>query len=300
LKFRMNPVYKKELKISVRTVRMAMIILGYNAVLALIGLLSFYFTFNYSFNNNIDYSGILQIYLILAVIEFGLVLFVVPAFTASAISGEREKQTLEILLTTKLKPSQIIFGKLLSSISSTLLLVFSSLPILAIVFSIGGIRLFDLIQLMLFCVTTAIFVGSIGIFFSTCFKKTVPSTVFTYGSIILLVIGTLAIIAVSYMIGVRNYDNLYSASSTMIEYNPPGVGHAINLLLINPAVSLLALLSKQFGSPSYLSSLLSHYGKTNTVIFDHWYAISILIQMLLAVVLLCISVRTLDPLKNKK
>ncbi len=300
MKFRINPVYKKELKISVRTVRMAMIILGYNAVLALIGLLSFYFTFNYGNNYNIEYSGILQIYLILAVIEFGLVLFVVPAFTASAISGEREKQTLEILLTTKLKPSQIIFGKLLSSISSTLLLIFSSLPILAIVFSVGGIRMFDLLQLMLFCVITAIFVGSIGIFFSTCFKKTVPSTVFTYGSIILLIIGTLAILAVSYMIGVQNYDNQFSQSSSVMEYNPPGVGNAIVLLLINPAVSLLALLSKQFGSLSYLSDLLAQYGETSAVIFDHWYGISILVQLILAAILLCVSIRKLDPLKNKK
>lgn len=300
MKFKINPVYKKELKISVRTVRMAMILLGYNAVLALIGLLAFYFTFDYGYFSNIQYSGILQIYMILSMIEFGLVLFVVPAFTASSISGEREKQTLEILLTTKLNPSQIILGKLLSSISSTLLLVFSSLPILAIVFSVGGIRLIDLIQLMIFCVTAAIFVGSIGIFFSTCFKKTVPSTVFTYGAIILLIIGTVAVIGVSYMISLQKYQNMYYAAGAAMEYQPPGIGNVILLLLINPAVSLVGLLSNQFGSPSYLAETISQYGKTSPVIFDHWYAISILVQLLLAGVLLAVSIHRLNPLKNKK
>ncbi|MFA9463354.1 MAG: ABC transporter permease [Velocimicrobium sp.] len=299
MKFKINPVYKKELKISVRTIRMAMIILGYNVILGLIGILSFFVTFEYSYYNTVKYSGVLEIYLFLAVIEFGLVLFVVPAFTSSAISGEREKQTLEILLTTKLKPSQIIVGKLLSSISSTLLLVFSSLPILALVFSIGGIRLFDLIQLMIFCTTSAVFIGSIGIFFSTCFKKTVPSTVFTYGCVILLIFGTLAVIAAGYIIGVQDYDKQFYASGATGEYSPPGVGSAILLLLINPAASLLALVSQQFGSPSYFSNFLLQYGTANTFVFDHWYGISILTQLVLAAILLLISIQKLNPLKSK-
>lgn len=278
---------------------MSVIILGYNIILALIGLLSFYFTFNYGFYNRVEYSGILQIYLLLAMIEFGLVLFVVPAFTASAISGEREKQTLEILLTTKLNSTQIILGKLLSSISSTLLLVFSSLPILALVFSVGGIRLIDLFQLMLFCVSTAVFVGSIGIFFSTCFKKTVPSTVFTYGTILLFVLGTIAIVVITYKLGVQSYDKFFYGNGSVGEYSPPGIGNGILLLLINPAVSLLSLLGKQFGSPSYLGDFLGEIGKTSPVIFEHWYGISILLQLLLSGILLFLAVRKLNPLKNK-
>lgn len=298
MKFRMNPMYKKELKISVRTVRMAIIILGYNLVLALIGLVSFYYTFNYQNYYRVQYTGILDIYLILAVIEFGLVLFVVPAFTASAISGEREKQTLEILLTTKLKPSQIIFGKLLSSISSTLLLVLSSLPILALVFSIGGIRLIDLIHLMLFCGVSAVFVGSIGIFFSTFFKRTVPATVFSYGTIIVLIVGTLAAVFVTYQIILQNYDTAYMASSLNALYNPPDIGNGILVLLINPAVSLVALLSSQFGSPSYLNDLLGTYGSANNFITSHWYVISLIVQMTAALILLLLSVRKLNPLKK--
>ncbi|MEG2440098.1 MAG: ABC transporter permease subunit [Acetivibrio sp.] len=300
MKCKINAVYKKELKTSVRTVHMALTILGYNAVLALIGLLSFYFVFNYSYSGNVDYSGILQIYLFLAMIEFGLVLFVVPAFTSSAISGEREKQTLEILLTTKLSPRQIIHGKLMSSISSTLLLIFSSLPTLALVFSVGGVRLVNLIQLMLFCVVTAIFVGSIGIFFSTLFKRTVPSTVFTYGSILLLILGTILLVYVIYKAGLHAYDKEFYRANLDIAYAPPGVGNLLLILLCNPAVSLISLLATQVGSVGDLGNLLGNYGKTNSFILMHWYEISIIIQMLIALLLLKISSIKLNPIGNKK
>lgn len=297
---KLNPMYKKELKISVRTVRMAFCILGYNLVLALIGLFSFFFTFQYQGYYRMQYSGILDIYLILAVIEFALILFVVPAFTASAISGEREKQTLEILLTTRLSPSQIILGKLMSSISSTLLLVISSFPVLAVVFSIGGIRLIHLIQLFVFYAVCAVFIGSIGIFFSTYFKKTVPSTVFTYGTLLLLVFGTIAGLLISYGIMIRDYDNAYNAINAAVVYNPPNIGNGILVLLINPAVSLMTLLGGQFGNTGYMTTLFGNLGSVNSYITDNWYFISIGLQLVIAVVLLLLSVRKLNPLKKKK
>ena len=119
-----NPVYKKELKTSVRSMKIALTLLAYNGLLALIGLISFYALFESARYNGMDHGLILMIYAILVVMEFGLILFVIPAYTSSAISGERERQTLEILLTTSMKPSQIIRGKLFSSISTVLLLVF--------------------------------------------------------------------------------------------------------------------------------------------------------------------------------
>lgn len=296
MKFRVNPVYKKELKISVRTARMSLIIFGYNLVLALIGLLAFYFAFNYGNYNISDYSEILKIYIFLAGIEFALVLFVVPAFTSNAISGEREKQTLEILLTTRLNPEKIIWGKLMSSISSTLLLVFSSLPILSIVFSVGGIQLLDLIALMAFCLVTAVFIGSIGIFFSTMFKRTVPSTIFTYGSIILLIAGTFAAVIVGTMVSEQAYSRQYYAAGLETAYQPPGVGNLILLLLINPAFSLVSLLGGQFCGTGYVTYLLQSVGSTHSFILSHWYGISIGLQMLISLILLKISAKKLNPL----
>jgi len=171
-RLRINPVYKKELKTSVRSARIALTLLAYNGLLALIGLIAFYAVYQNAQYSGMNYQDILVAYTVLIVMEFGLILFVIPAYTASAISGERERQTLEILLTTSMKPIQIIWGKLLSSISTVLLLVISSVPVLSLVFSIGGVSVGDLMKYVLLVIVTAVYAGSFGLLFSVIFKRT--------------------------------------------------------------------------------------------------------------------------------
>ena len=54
-----------------------------------------------------------------------------PVFSAGSITGERERQTLEMLLTTMISPGQILWGKLLSGLRvSTVLTSFVAWPVL--------------------------------------------------------------------------------------------------------------------------------------------------------------------------
>lgn len=294
---KINPVYKKELKIGVRTIKLSLIIFGYNLLLAIIGLFAFYMNFEMSSKANINYSNIVNIYSTIAILQFGLVLFIVPAYTAGSISGERERQTLEIMLTSKLKPLQIILGKLASSISTILLLVISSLPIMAIIFSVGGIRFRDLLQLMFLMFVTAIFVGSIGIFFSTLFKKTIPATVFTYGTIIAIILGTLSLVSAVYTLGNWNIQKQYVGSIKMPSMD---LGNFILILLINPALTMGSMLVGQYGSGNVVDSYLSQYGNPNTFVADNWFVISVSIQLVISGILILCSARLLDPLKKKK
>ncbi len=297
---KINPVYRKELKTGVRTVKMSLTIFAYNAILAAIGLLAFYVCF--SNRSRINYSDILTIYAFIACLEFGLILFVVPALTSSAISGERERQTLEILLTTTLKPLQIITGKLCASISQIVLLVLSSLPILSLVFTVGGIRLQDLLMLMLICIATAVFVGSIGIFYSTVFKRTVPATVMTYGTLIVLMLVTVVGLYITQLLLINFYDQQYYAvnATSGANYNPPTVGYAMLLLLWNPAVTIFSMLTEQFGGNNVMRDVLSEFGMKNEVIINYWFHISIMIQMVTSAVLMIISANKLNPLKSGK
>ena len=141
-----NPVYGKEVKLRVRSLKFAMTILFFNLGLVAIALLGFEMIFNINMNYRIDYSAAITVYFVIICIEAAMVAFLVPVFTAGSMAGEREKQTLEILLTTVLKPGQIVIGKLMSSISMVVLLVFSSLPVVSIIFTIGGINMADLFQ----------------------------------------------------------------------------------------------------------------------------------------------------------
>lgn len=170
VKFRLNPVLMKELKVKMRSWKVIILIGIYNLVLTLLTIFITKISMDeYSFTVSTDV--IIGIYTFMAVMQFGLVTLISPALTAGAISGEREKQTLDILLSTTMKHRSIIVGKLLASLSHMLLLVVSSLPTFSIIFLYGAIGVKELLQLFLFYIVTALTFGSIGIFFSTFFKK---------------------------------------------------------------------------------------------------------------------------------
>ncbi|HWQ29762.1 MAG TPA: ABC transporter permease subunit, partial [Negativicutes bacterium] len=186
-----NPVLMKELKVRMRGWRAAGIIALYLTVLSLVAVFIIYSTFVDHYGSTIDPQISTGAYTGLAVIQFVLIMFIVPALTAGAISGEREKQTLDLVLCTRLKPISIVTGKLFASTSQTLLLIISSLPLFSMVFLYGGISMREVLQLFAFYIITAITIGSIGIFFSTCLKRTTAATVLTYGMVAFLCIGTI-------------------------------------------------------------------------------------------------------------
>jgi ABC-type transport system involved in multi-copper enzyme maturation permease subunit len=296
IRIKINPVYLKELKTSVRGIKTAVIIAGYNGLLAIFGLFAFYITFDYKsrFGETVNYASIFQIYSIITAAEFALVLFIIPALTASAISGEREKQTLEILLTTKLSPIQIILGKLASSISMMIFLALSSLPILALVFTIGGVTLKDFAEFMLLITVTAIYVGSIGIFLSTLYKKTTSATATTYGILLFLCIATLAILWAIRMVVELKLNKRFEGASIKPD---PDVGDWIFILLINPIVTFTSMIEKQTGTGSRLTTFFGSFGKTSSNMQNTWFYYSILLQLGISGLLLWCSSRLLNPLR---
>ena len=60
---------------------------------------------------NIQYSSFMDLYEFVTSMEFLLLMFIVPAVTASSISGERERQTLDLMLTTRMSAGQIVGGE---------------------------------------------------------------------------------------------------------------------------------------------------------------------------------------------
>ena len=55
-----------------------------------------------------DPSAMVWLYVVLAAVQMGLVLLTAPAVAAGSISGERERQTLDLLLVTKMSPLSIV------------------------------------------------------------------------------------------------------------------------------------------------------------------------------------------------
>jgi ABC-type transport system involved in multi-copper enzyme maturation permease subunit len=132
-----------------------------------------------------------QLFTFLILFQVALLAFITPALTAGAISGERERQTIDLLFVTPIPPFSIIWGKLLASMSFMVLLLALSVPIFSLVFLIGGIELDQMVYAFLVVGVTALTLGFIGIAFSTFFRRTLVATVAAYGAAFVLLIGTL-------------------------------------------------------------------------------------------------------------
>ena len=123
---RLNPVFQKEYMLMTRSIKMIVTVLIFNAILSIFGFAVFYSIINTAkYTGVVDYSSMLNLYYVMAFIEFVMVALIVPAISSGAISGEREKQTLDILLTTRMTPLKIVTGKLMSSIITIMLLIIS-------------------------------------------------------------------------------------------------------------------------------------------------------------------------------
>ena len=116
----------------------------------------------------------------LVMLETLLVVALAPAFTAGAISMEREKQTLDMLATTPVSSLSIVIGKLFSALTYLFILIFASIPLTAIVFVFGGVAPDDVIRGYAVLLSTALGLGSVGIFCSALIKRTQAATIITY------------------------------------------------------------------------------------------------------------------------
>jgi ABC-type transport system involved in multi-copper enzyme maturation permease subunit len=72
-------------------------------------------------------------------VQFALIVLLTPGVTAGAIAEEKERRTLEFLLTTELSGYEIVLGKLVARIAYMLLLLLTGLPVLALLQLLGGV-----------------------------------------------------------------------------------------------------------------------------------------------------------------
>ncbi len=299
-----NPVFSREMKVNSRSVRLPVIILLFNGILSLVTLLNMYSAVaQVRTTAAIQYSSFMDMYEFVTTIEFILLMFIVPAVTASSISGERERQTLELMLTTQMTAFQVVIGKLMSALSTLLLLIVSSFPAVAMVFVYGGITWGDAVSLLLCYITVAFFAGSVGLCFSALFKRSTISTVVTYGVLVAVVAGTYFINKFTLSLSSMNINNSVAAYGFGENAVKATSGGAFYLLLLNPAATFLAILNPivRYKICGRHAKIRSYFGMTTTnFITDNWIMVSILIQLALAILMIYIAVRCVEPVKRRR
>jgi len=178
-----NPITMKELRCRMRGMRAVLPIVAYLVILSIFVLSQFK-----DFGSYIEYEELsergreLGFWLLYA--QIFLVLLLAPAYAASAITVEKERETFETMQTTLLTAWDIVTGKVFSGVSYAFLLVLSSLPLLSLSFWLGGFDFNNLFWGFLVIATAGLVVSAIGIFLSTVFTRSYLATGVTYGVII--------------------------------------------------------------------------------------------------------------------
>jgi ABC-type transport system involved in multi-copper enzyme maturation permease subunit len=150
------------------------------------------YTSNFGFGGSFSASAEIGRGMFLAIITLLTIvtLILAPASTAGAISLEREKQTLDLLVTTPISSLAIVLGKLLSALTWIFLLLLASIPIVSLVFTFGGVAPEDVVRAYLVLFVTALCYGAMGLFISALVKRTQAATIINLVLVIALTAGT--------------------------------------------------------------------------------------------------------------
>lgn len=241
-----NPVLDKEFRLRMRTPRSFIALLAYVLILGLLAIGFIYVTMGLQTQQSgmrFDPSVSRILFYVLSIAQLVLIAFMTPALTAGVISGEREKQTLNILLTTQQSSSAIVLSKLASSLAFMVLIVLSTLPVYSIVFLYGGISPSQLMLVFLFYLFTMLLLGAIGIMCSTLFKRTIMAVIMTYGITLVIFVVT----GVAYLLLLAIVQQSYYSGTVPPKYSWVGF-----ILGLNPVGALVSIFEPNISKQAFL------------------------------------------------
>jgi ABC-2 type transport system permease protein len=187
-----NPLLLKELRGRMRGARAFIVLTVYLLLLSCFTSIIYYaYTASASApggGTEMTYLGKV-IFASVVLIEIYMVAFITPAFTAGAISGERERQTYELLRSTLLPAHRLVFGKLASALTYMFLLILAAVPLESLAFVLGGVVVEELGLALIVLIVTAFAFAAIGMFFSSLARTTLVSTVLTYATALFVTVG---------------------------------------------------------------------------------------------------------------
>ncbi|MCY3780655.1 MAG: hypothetical protein OXG78_10130 [Chloroflexi bacterium] len=209
--FRLNPVMIKELRGRMRGVR------GFAIITIFLTLMSFFTILLYLLQaprGGVVVTGELgrQLFIGVLFIELMLIIFIVPALTAGAITTERERKTYDLLQTTLITKATFVVGKMQSALGYIVLLLLSAIPLQSIAFLFGGVSEQELILALMVLLVSAITLGAFGMFFSSITERTLAATIRSYTVAIAITVGLPNVAAVLFQNAYGNVINNIAAN----------------------------------------------------------------------------------------
>ncbi len=292
-----NPVIVKELRGRMRGWRAATVLVVYLVVLSGISWLVYLATRDMSRALSPESSQVGKILFgTLVVFQTIMVSLLTPAFTAGAITSEREQKTYDLLMTTLLPARSVILGKLGSALAYVVLLILAIAPLESLAFMFGGVSPEEIILSQVVMLAAAVLFASVGIFWSSALRSSVASNVLTYGTIIF------QMLIVPFIYGL-----VISTMGAFI-YNPSGRSPADMetffyssglVLSSNPLIAMA--ISDGFivnGDPLFIYTNTTYVESRTVLVVSPWLLFCIE-ALIISVLLVLFSIRMVQPVRYR-
>ncbi len=301
----LNPIVKKDVRVQARSMKISWGVFAYELILALVFFLAMsIIQGNSRYSTDNIYSAMVWLYPVLAVTQLMILGLVVPVKTASAISGERERQTFDIMMTTSMTPFSVIMGKVMTAIVQSMFYVVASMPVMALSFIIGGMSWAYLFWFLGVALLVSFFAASIGILCSSLCKKSISAVILSYVFYLIFFLGTVVPLII------------FAAMMSSIEETLGSVPQACDIygdniflfLLINPAMYLIEFFGWIMRGESLMNELVfdvgwatQNRGPIAWIASGHWWLIlSTILFVGISFLFLVFASWRINPIKGQK
>ena len=271
----------KEMRLRMRRERTIWVVVLY---VMLMGLLSWFFIRNY----NATYSYITNgtndtgnyLYMLMTTIQLFLIVCITPAFTTTTINGEKEQQTYDLLLCSKISSFSLVAAKLTAALLNALLLMAAAIPLFSRVFFFGGVPIERMLNAIVIFIATTLLIGTFGLYCSTLMRRPSLSTAITYVAgllwMILPIVITFLLLSASGLSLQNILQTLFQGNqnnsiSTISNVPPVTLPLPSGLFIWNPVMAL----ASTYSSPALNNSIIPATQFHNTHV-DPWVAFTYL------------------------
>ncbi|HMO83624.1 MAG TPA: ABC transporter permease subunit, partial [Lacipirellulaceae bacterium] len=172
-----NPVLQRELVVNLRMTRGFLLLFTYIAGLGLLVYAA------WPANQTLDLARPEEAKRLVNLFFLGqylLASLMAPSFAAGAITGEKERESYEMLLASPLRPGAIVLGKLAASLTPLAELMICSLPIVMLCLPLGGVSIYEVVAAYVAMASSVALSGMISLWTSSLFNRTSASLVTSY------------------------------------------------------------------------------------------------------------------------
>lgn len=285
---RLNPIIKKDVKVQARSFKMCVEVFVYELIMALVFFVALlYITSQNRFTDSNVYSQMVWLYPVLAIAQWVILGAVIPIHTSSAISGEKERQTFDIMMTTSMTPWSMIMGKVMTAVAQAMIFVVASIPVMALTFVVGGLSWSYLFWFIAVALLVSLFAASIGIMCSSFCRKSITAVIVSYGIYIIFFVVTAL---PAYLICI------------LMDY-AKSEKDMIGFFLLNPVVYITEFVAKSMTDASWIADII---GQTKSPLLNWlasgsvWMILSTIAFLAVSFLFLLIAKKRISPVSKRK